>query len=428
MVVSGTPCTRMMRWVVRMITRPARSASAGSRTRRPPGSEQHGHRSRLDDRGDSRTSSSGDAGERLCGSRSRPSSGAGCVHVPAARTAAGPARRRSSGSELVDEVADAVGDVDRRVPAGVDDVRGLVGRGHDVEDEERARPQPAITTLTCPRASSRAARTRHTAAACRSRTRSYRTGQLCRGTPRRACTSHVSRERAGDRCGSSVRRRGSCSTSAGRLLLIRRGQAPSRRVVVGARRPVPTGRGAAAACVREVAEETGLRVGCCARGPGRARRRRPAAVYDIDDFVCEAVGGELAAGDDADDARWVTRAELAALDLGPAARRGAELRGGCLPRLSAAHRAGSASGGRAARRRERRCTPSSAPSPCAGRCRRPCRPGCSRSSRRALSRGRSSTATASCRARSSRRRWCRRGRSARRGAATRSRGSRSPCR
>jgi 8-oxo-dGTP diphosphatase len=35
--------------------------------------------------------------------------------------------------------------------------------------------------------------------------------------------------------------------------------------------------------------------------------------YDIRDYACAVVGGELQAGDDVTDARWVTLAELRAL-------------------------------------------------------------------------------------------------------------------
>ena len=37
-------------------------------------------------------------------------------------------------------------------------------------------------------------------------------------------------------------------------------------------------------------------------------------VYDIRDYACAVVGGSLVPGDDATDARWVTRAELLQLD------------------------------------------------------------------------------------------------------------------
>jgi 8-oxo-dGTP diphosphatase len=104
---------------------------------------------------------------------------------------------------------------------------------------------------------------------------------------------------------------------AGRLLVIRRGQPPSAgswSVPGGRCRP---GEAATAACVREVAEETGLEV-TVVRRAGRVERAAPGGgIYMIDDFVCTLDGGELRAGDDAIDARWVTRAELVGLDLVP---------------------------------------------------------------------------------------------------------------
>lgn len=48
------------------------------------------------------------------------------------------------------------------------------------------------------------------------------------------------------------------------------------------------------------------------------RRAGPDGVgYDIEDFVCSVAGGELRAGDDAAEVRWVSHAELASLDLVP---------------------------------------------------------------------------------------------------------------
>jgi ADP-ribose pyrophosphatase YjhB (NUDIX family) len=104
---------------------------------------------------------------------------------------------------------------------------------------------------------------------------------------------------------------------AGRLLLIQRANPPSAGTwsVPGGRcRP---GESRADACVREVAEETGLAVRPL-RSAGRVERDGPAGIrYDIEDFVCALFGGELRAGDDAADARWVSAADLAALELAP---------------------------------------------------------------------------------------------------------------
>ncbi len=103
----------------------------------------------------------------------------------------------------------------------------------------------------------------------------------------------------------------------GRLLVIRRGTAPSAGSwsIPGGR--CRAGESAVSACVREVAEETGLQIEVT-RWAGRVEIAAPdGGVYVIDDFVCRVVGGTLAAGDDATDARWVTRAELSRLELVP---------------------------------------------------------------------------------------------------------------
>lgn len=100
----------------------------------------------------------------------------------------------------------------------------------------------------------------------------------------------------------------------GRLLLIRRGTPPSQGSwsVPGGR--VEGGETVEQACVREVAEETGIEV-LVVRRAGRVFRDGPGGVvYAIDDFVCTPVGGTLHAATDADDARWVDAAQYRALD------------------------------------------------------------------------------------------------------------------
>ena len=90
----------------------------------------------------------------------------------------------------------------------------------------------------------------------------------------------------------------------------------------------------AQAVVRELREETGLIV---SPGPLVGTVTRPAAhgTYLIYDYFCQVTGGELAAGDDAADARWVDGAIFATLDRGNALADGLAptlLEWGVLPR------------------------------------------------------------------------------------------------
>jgi ADP-ribose pyrophosphatase YjhB (NUDIX family) len=69
------------------------------------------------------------------------------------------------------------------------------------------------------------------------------------------------------------------------------------------------------AVAREVREETGLSV---VPGPlvGSVTRPGPdGAAYVIRDYAASVTGGDLAAGDDAADARWVPPADVGSLPL-----------------------------------------------------------------------------------------------------------------
>lgn len=103
---------------------------------------------------------------------------------------------------------------------------------------------------------------------------------------------------------------------AGLMLLILRGHEPGKGLwsIPGGR--VEPGETGEEAVVREVREETGLEVTCgqllgCVERPGHG-----GDVIVITDYLAVVVSGELAAGDDAAEARWVTPDELVALDVG----------------------------------------------------------------------------------------------------------------
>jgi 8-oxo-dGTP diphosphatase len=100
---------------------------------------------------------------------------------------------------------------------------------------------------------------------------------------------------------------------SGRLLVIRRGRPPGEGLwsIPGGR--VEPGESDAAAVVRELREETGLAVRVGAPAGVVHRPGTGDTTYEIHDYVAEATGGTLRAGDDAADARWVTAEELHAL-------------------------------------------------------------------------------------------------------------------
>lgn len=96
----------------------------------------------------------------------------------------------------------------------------------------------------------------------------------------------------------------------GRLLLVRRANDPGRGrwSLPGGR--VEPGEDDPTALVREMAEETGLVV-----EPGELVGRVRRGPYDIADYRCAVVGGQLRAGDDATDARWCDAATMSGLPL-----------------------------------------------------------------------------------------------------------------
>ena len=104
----------------------------------------------------------------------------------------------------------------------------------------------------------------------------------------------------------------------GRLLLVRRGTEPAkgRWSVPGGR--IEPGESAVHAVVRELAEETGLRVIVTGRA-GTVERTGPGGVvYEIEDFYARLEPGvdpeRVRAGDDAAEAGWFTLPEVEGLD------------------------------------------------------------------------------------------------------------------
>ena len=101
----------------------------------------------------------------------------------------------------------------------------------------------------------------------------------------------------------------------GRLLMIQRGHDPGAGLwsIPGGR--IEPGETDEQAVVRELLEETNLQV-MVGTLVGRVRREGPSGtVIDIRDYAATVAAGTLRAGDDAADARWVTAAELARLEV-----------------------------------------------------------------------------------------------------------------
>jgi 8-oxo-dGTP diphosphatase len=113
---------------------------------------------------------------------------------------------------------------------------------------------------------------------------------------------------------------GAIIIEGGRVVLVKRGHAPllGKWSIPGG--VLEVGETLRKAVVREVLEETGLTI-----EPGELlgvfermvpdEQGRMRYHYLLIDFLCRRVAGELAAGDDAEEARWFSREELRALEL-----------------------------------------------------------------------------------------------------------------
>ncbi len=113
---------------------------------------------------------------------------------------------------------------------------------------------------------------------------------------------------------------GALVVEAGKLLMICRGKAPNPGVWAIPGGGVEIGETLQEAAEREIFEETGLRIK--AGEPFYAfeiiekdEQGRVRFHYVVIDLKAEVVGGELCPGDDAEDVRWVSPAEMSSMDI-----------------------------------------------------------------------------------------------------------------
>ena len=101
------------------------------------------------------------------------------------------------------------------------------------------------------------------------------------------------------------------------MLLVRRANPPAQGLwsIPGGR--VEPGEDDETAVVREVAEETGLRVRPVRHVGSVQRDAGEGDVYLIEDFLCAVLGGTLRAGDDASEADWFSVALLGGVATSP---------------------------------------------------------------------------------------------------------------
>ena len=128
-----------------------------------------------------------------------------------------------------------------------------------------------------------------------------------RGPPVKGQTGFMEPSGPATRCVGAIVR-----DNSGALLLVLRANEPSAGLwsLPGGR--IEPGETDHEAVRREMREETGLEVEVVAKAGTEAF-----GPYVVNDYVCTVIGGELVAGDDALDARWVALRDLADYELTP---------------------------------------------------------------------------------------------------------------